>query len=200
MHCSLIQGVNLDESKLVEIAEQAIREVLGGEASLLVLLRTRRRFSEAVGSSVASTTVYSGVESGRVEAILKAVKPSDGPFLSGFEAGALNGAGWGIEPFRPLKPLHKLSNKMFLPAAVLEELKEQPLSSSSSRPVQSSESFTSVTDRHMEAQPRSQYRIWTDEEMAAAKRSDPDPVPVADVFRATFVLLYSKIQAEIGRK
>jgi hypothetical protein len=73
----------LDESKLVAIAEQAIQEVRGGEASLLVLLRTRRRFFEAVGSSVASTTVYSGVESGRIEAILKAVKPSDGPFLSG---------------------------------------------------------------------------------------------------------------------
>jgi hypothetical protein len=36
--------------------------------------------------------------------------------------------------------------------------------------------------------------------MAAAKRPDPDPVPVADVFRAAFVLLYSKIQTEIGRK
>ncbi len=59
----------------------------------------------------------------KVEAIIKAVKPSDPPYVSGFEPGAVNGEGWGIDPFRPVRPLTKLSNKMFLTAPTLERMR-----------------------------------------------------------------------------
>ena len=40
----------------------------------------------------------------------------------------MNGEGWGIEAFRPARPLHKLGNKMFLPSARLEEMRVRVIS------------------------------------------------------------------------
>ena len=73
------------------IAEAAIAEVRSGSATtLLALMRARNKFSEVVtaaaaaaGGSGAVTTSFAGVESGRIEAIIKAVKTTDRPYISG---------------------------------------------------------------------------------------------------------------------
>ena len=49
-------------------------------------------------------------------------------------------------------------------------------------------------------EPNPAFRIWSDEELAAAKKSDPEPSPVADAFRAAMVLFYARYQSEVGRK
>ena len=64
-------------------------------------------------------------------------------------------------------------------------------------------SSSSEQQRHsvvFEAKPRSHFRIWNDEELAAAKRNDPERPVLADTFSTFLVLLYSKYQAEVGRK
>ena len=57
---------------------------------MVALMKARDKFSEAVaeasGGKVAVagvTTAFTGVESGRVEAIIKSVKSTDRPYMSG---------------------------------------------------------------------------------------------------------------------
>jgi len=82
----------VSESKLVTIAEAAIAEVRsGGFTTLVALMRARDKFSEAVAQAAGGnsanapmvTTAFTGVESGRIEAIIKSVKSTDRPYMSG---------------------------------------------------------------------------------------------------------------------
>ena len=56
---------------------------------------------ERAGLAAASFEVlFSGVEEGRVEAVLRAVPPGEQPALTGLESSVVDGEGFGIEPFR----------------------------------------------------------------------------------------------------
>ena len=61
------------------------------------------------------TVSFAGVDVGRVEATVKALKASDAPFLSGLEASAANGEGFGIEIFRPMRNMFQVRPAYVLP-------------------------------------------------------------------------------------
>jgi len=145
-----------------------------------------------------------------------------------------------IEPFRPARPLHKLSNKMFIPSHTLErmrvrdsdfictwglanytwglayctwgacKLKECPLHSqeearTEDKAIEAAVAAEAVASHSglktsVDIVPTSSFQLWTDEELAAAKRVDPTPSQLADAFGAAMTLLYAKYQAEVGRK
>ena len=85
----VLQNIQIDEKELVAIAESTIREVRSGSATTLsALMKARDSFSELVlassgGEATKVTTAFTGVESGRIEAIIKLVKSNDRPYLSG---------------------------------------------------------------------------------------------------------------------
>jgi hypothetical protein len=188
----LVQGLNPDISKLEGVSEACLAEVKGGTPTLLILLRSKKRFAEAFGCPV--NVAFSGVETGAIEALVKAVKAADSPYVSGFESSAVNGEGWGIDSFRPARPLHKLSNKMFLPTSTLEAMRSKARVLTG----QASDSPARIPSWNVE--PQTQFQLWTDEEMATAKKCDPEPVPLADRFKAVLTLLYARSQAAVGRK
>lgn len=187
-----------------------LAETKEGFAPMLTLLRAKQRFAEVMGCPV--QVAYNGVESGRVEAIVKAVKSTDAPFVSGFESSAVNGEGWGIEPFRPSRPLHQLSNKMFLTTSTLEGLRAkargaEPVATASSAEAEQGDAAAAAAAAPAPAasvaaalHPYSQYRVWSDADIAGAKRTDPRSVPVADALRSLMTLFYARTQAQIGFK
>jgi hypothetical protein len=61
---------------------------------------------------------FSGVDSGKAEAVVRARRPGDGDaaFVSGLEESADGGSGPGIDTFRPAKRGVQLSPRMSLPA------------------------------------------------------------------------------------
>lgn len=189
----------VDADKLKQAAELVVSEVKSGASSpLAALLKAKQRFAEAIpDASIAST--FNGCETGSIEVILKRVKASDLPFESGFEATAVGGEGWGIDPFRPQRPLTKLSNKMFLSTATLESMRKNSRGSLvPSTPSANDEERVKSKESLME--PRSWIRAWTDDEIKGAKRSDPPLDPLADTIKDVLIFLYAKFQYEAGRK
>jgi pheromone shutdown protein TraB len=72
---------------------------------------------DAPGDSSDYVVAFSGVESGRPEALVRRRRAGgvDPPFLSGLEASAPGGEGLGIEAFKPVRQGLKLSRRMTLP-------------------------------------------------------------------------------------
>uniref|UniRef100_A0A7R9VAT9 TraB domain-containing protein n=1 Tax=Chlamydomonas euryale TaxID=1486919 RepID=A0A7R9VAT9_9CHLO len=178
-----------------------------GTRPLTALLRARARFGEVAGRPVA--VAFRGVETGEVEATLKAAKPGDRPYLSGLEGGAINGEGFGIEPFRPKRPLTKLSEKMFLATSTLEALRAKARADAAAAPGgadaggagsdANAAAASAAKSASARQAPRTEFREWSAAEMASAKRADPAPSPTADLLRDVLVLSYAKAQADAGR-
>ncbi|KAG1678282.1 hypothetical protein FOA52_013903 [Chlamydomonas sp. UWO 241] len=204
---SSLAGMSPDEAALQKVADEAIVEVKdGGKKPLSALLRAKARFAEVVGAPV--SVAFSGCESGNFEATIKAVKLTDPPYVSGFEGSAINGEGWGIDTFRPARPLTKLSSKMYLSVETLEAMRAQVrgVGSEPSAPSPATDADTDAVATaatpgiaRVAVQPATSFREWTLSEMDAAKRSDPEPDEVADTLSQVLMLLYSRAQMAVGR-
>jgi pheromone shutdown protein TraB len=79
---------------------------------------------DAPGDSKDYVVTFSGVESGRPEALIRRRRPAplDPPFVSGLEASASGGEGLNIEAFKPVRQGLKLSRRMTLPPAVAQRV------------------------------------------------------------------------------
>jgi len=170
--------------------------------TLACLLKARPRLAAVFGGPV--VIAYNGVETGKVEVIAKAPKPTDPAFVSGFESSAVDGEGLGIDTFRPAKNAIKLSNKMFLPEEALERLKEQgaaAFAATASEKAQQLEAASQAVLRKLEAlRPRTSYLEWDRAEMDGFVPLVPEPNPAADTLGDLMTLLYAKYQAAAARK
>lgn len=92
------------------------------DGSLALYLRARAALADAFPNPGGVVVSFSGVESGRAEALVRARLPSDAPFVSGLEGSAAGGEGIGIEPFRPQRSSVQLSPGMMLPAEAAQRL------------------------------------------------------------------------------
>ena len=198
---SSLMDATVDAEKLKSAALMVVSEAKSGVSPLVALLRAKQRFAEAIPDAIVAST-FNGFETGSIEVIVKRVKATDLPFESGFESTAEGGEGWGIEPFRPQRPLTKLSNKMFLSTSTLEALRKDARGGIAPSPAagsgSGSEEGSGVKESSLE--PRSWTRAWTDQEMKEAKRTDPPENQFADTIKDVLVFLYAKFQYEAGRK
>jgi len=193
---SSLKNFPVAQEKLDAIGDEIIAECKKETPALHVLLRARGKFEELIGTPVA--VAYSNLETGKVEAVVKAIKASDKGYVSGFESSAVNGEGWGIDPFRPARPLTKISNKMFLTTETLESLRAQARAGRAA-PV-ADEKGEAAPSRIVPTEPRTSFRAWTDEEMASPAKMEPERMPLADALSATMTLLYARSQATVGGK
>ena len=98
--------------------------------------------------------------------------------------------------------LHKSMQHYAIDSCPQEQFRagSQPAPTASADQASASDSKPSSSSEIKFPEPNPQYRIWTDEELAAAKKSDPVPSPVADAFRAAMVLFFARFQSAVGRK
>eukprot|EP00798_Chlamydomonas_sp_ICE-L_P015964 gene15964-22096_t len=213
----LAQSFPVDEAALEAVCQQVLAESRNGDPTLRVLLRSKARFAEAFFGDISIS--YLNVESGRVEVILKATKSSDAAYVSGFESSAEAGEGWGIDLFRPQRPMHKVSDKMFLTAELLDkrpvrpnvsdkmflaaelldEMREAELEGGTDDTSQDGAELAKQRQDNIKSS--STFRIWSTEEVAAAKRPKLGPeMPVQELFVDFMTLMFAKYQAAAGRK
>lgn len=105
-----------------EEEEEDKKKADGGDSSLPTYLRLRAALAGAFPEPDAVVVDFSGVESGRAEALVRARRAADPPFVSGLEGSAPGGEGLGIDSFRPQRSSVQLSPGMLLPAEAAERL------------------------------------------------------------------------------
>lgn len=181
-------------SALEAVAAAAVKGSQEGVASLNVYLRARAAFMEVFQQPVA--VAFKGVENGKVEVLVKAVKPGDRPYLSGLEGTAEGGVGMNIEPFKPMRQSAKLTNKMFLPAETLQRLRAAR-EASRSQSGGGSRGPSPLADVAI----RSEVQDWDYEVVDAGVKGEEVPSqPLADIFSALLTSLYAGLQRSAANK
>lgn len=199
---SSLKGVAVDEAAVEAICKQAVDDCKAGTSGLIALLRTKRRVQELLAGHQV-TVSFKGVDSGRVEAIVKAVKPTDPPYMSGLEGTAVNGEGFGIEPFRPPKKVIQLSNKMYVPSEKVDELRAERLGAAAAVAAEaaaaSGSTEAAAAGGVVTARVRAPLRPWTSQELTDARQDEPESKPLQDVLAGIMMSNYSRIQSKAGR-
>lgn len=93
-----------------------------GDSSLTTYLKLRSQLAAKFANPEQIVVDFSGVESGRVEALVRARRAADPAFVSGLESSAPDGEGVGIDSFKPQRSSVQLSPGMLLPAEAAERL------------------------------------------------------------------------------
>ncbi|GIL84546.1 hypothetical protein Vretimale_14392 [Volvox reticuliferus] len=214
---SSLRAVDVDQPALSAICLQASDEGKKGASGMTTLLRTRQRVMQLLSGYKVAVS-FSGVDTGRVEMIVKAVKGMDPPFMSGLEGTAVNGEGFGIEPFRPQRGLFKVSNKMFIPQETIDTMRSEKLGTAAAAAAAQAEgnadSMAAAGDSSTSAvllpstgsgsscvhpRVRASLRPWSPEELAAAKQDEPPRRVVQDTLAQLMSTIYARIQSKAGR-
>ncbi|KXZ49872.1 hypothetical protein GPECTOR_19g323 [Gonium pectorale] len=200
---SSLKGMNVSQAALDAICLKSMDDCKAGASGMVSLLRTRQRVQELAGQQV--TVSFKGVDTGRVEMIVKAVKASDPAYLSGLESTAVNGEGFGIEPFRPQRGTFQVSKKMFIPTETLEAMRAERLGAAAAAAAAAAEAEGQAASASSSGvgipQPRvrAPLRLWSEEEMKAAKQDEPPKRPVQDTLAGLMATTYARIQSKAGR-
>jgi hypothetical protein len=92
------------------------------DASLKLYLQLRAKLAAAFPQPNQIVVAFSGVETGRVEVLVRARRAADPDYVSGLEGSAEGGEGLGIDSFKPQRTSVQLSPGMLLPAEAAERL------------------------------------------------------------------------------
>ncbi|GLI59093.1 hypothetical protein VaNZ11_000782 [Volvox africanus] len=211
---SSLKAVDVDQTALSAICLQASDEGKKGADGMTTLLRTRQRVMELLSGHKVAVS-FSGVETGRVEMLVKAVKATDPPFVSGLEGTAVNGEGFGIEPFRPQRGLVKVSKKIFIPQETIDAMRAERMGAAAAAEAGGKgegeegkgDPHRSTVSPHTRgvggssAHPRvrASLRPWSPEELAAAKQDEPPRRVVQDTLAQLMSTVYARIQSKAGR-
>jgi hypothetical protein len=99
MRVSALQDEVITQQQLDEICAAAVEESKGGASTVLCLLRAKAKFTQLC--SVPGAVAFAGVDSGRLEVVVKAQKPNDPPYLSGMSRAGMHegdlAAAWGCQ-------------------------------------------------------------------------------------------------------
>eukprot|EP00892_Ulva_mutabilis_P007045 jgi/Ulvmu1/4712/UM002_0443.1 len=189
-----------------QVKEQAGREDV---QTLQVLMEARARILAAADAPVPLSVQFDNVESGNVEAVLR-LAPEDA-FVSGLEASATGGMGFGIDTFKAPRQNDglKVGLTSMLPAQALEKLARQHhgeqrlVGAEVSDGEGGGEATTDgrhVTLPHevLRGRGRSAWRRWGWRELATAADEDPEPQPLKDALANSMSQLYGKLQRRAG--
>jgi hypothetical protein len=92
------------------------------DTTLTKYLKLRSQLAAQFATPDQIVVDFSGVESGRAEALVRARRAADPEFVSGLESSAADGEGVGIDSFKPQRSSVQLSPGMLLPAEAAERL------------------------------------------------------------------------------
>eukprot|EP00775_Hariotina_reticulata_P012413 gene12413-12548_t len=159
------------------------------DSSLPIYLKARARLAALFPDPSQVVVTFTGVESGRVEVLVRASRAADPAFVSGLESSAPGGEGVNIESFRPQRSSIQLSPGMLLPAEAAERLAA----------VRAARQAARVLGPPPGWQQRNEFRFWQQDEVKAAADQPQLPSnPVTDTFASLMTGLYSKLQAGAG--
>ncbi|KAG2427850.1 hypothetical protein HXX76_012171 [Chlamydomonas incerta] len=198
---SSLKSANVDQRALDAICLKATDECKAGASGMVALLRTRQRVKQLVAGHEV-TVSFTGVDTGRVEMIVKATKPTDPAYSSGLEPTAVNGEGFGIEPFRPQRKMFEVSKKMFIPSETLEAMRAARMGAAAAAAGTDGEAAgASASGRGgvAAARVKAPLRPWTAEELEAAKADYPPVQPTQDALARFMSSTYARIQSKAGR-
>lgn len=111
---------NKDDQEKDEKDEKA--GVTDADNSLPVYLQARAQLATAFPDPSQIVVAFNGVETGRVEVLVRARRAADPGYVSGLEGSAPGGEGLGIDSFKPQRSSVQLSPGMYLPAEAAERL------------------------------------------------------------------------------
>lgn len=114
------QDADSSEKKDEEDQEKPKQDT--GDSSLTLYLKLRRELAAKFADPEQIVVDFSGIESGRVEALVRCRRAADPAFVSGLESSAVDGEGLGIDSFKPQRSSVQLSPGMLLPAEAAERL------------------------------------------------------------------------------
>jgi hypothetical protein len=152
--------------------------------------------SSSSGSGSSGVVVeFSGIETGKVEAVVRARRPggADAPFVSGLESSAEGGEGVGIERFRPVKRGVQLSPRMSLPAEAAARMNALKAAK------RAEAARTARGGSAPAAGSRFPFRFWRPEEVPPADLSRPPSSPPHDALAALLTGAFSSLQTKAGR-
>jgi hypothetical protein len=92
------------------------------DSSLKLYLQLRAQLAAAFPQPEQIVVSFSGVETGRVEVLVRVRRAADPAYVSGLEGSAEGGEGLGIDSFKPQRTSVQLSPGMLLPAEAAERL------------------------------------------------------------------------------
>lgn len=110
------------DSKDKEAEDKPQKKEEDADNSLLLYLKLRAELAAQFPDPAQIVVDFSGVESGRVEALVRARRAADPAFVSGLESSAVDGEGLNIDSFKPQRSSVQLSPGMLLPAEAAERL------------------------------------------------------------------------------
>uniref|UniRef100_A0A7S0RDT8 Uncharacterized protein n=1 Tax=Chlamydomonas leiostraca TaxID=1034604 RepID=A0A7S0RDT8_9CHLO len=197
---SSLKSLGVPQSKLDDVCAAAIADNSstrkdGALPALTALLRARQAFKDLFPGMPVVVT-FAGVDNGRVEAIVKAERPG-APFVTGFESSAQGGEGWGVEPFRPAKPLTKLSPKMFLTQDSLAALRGV---AGKGAEVAAPGAAAAGAPARARITPLTQFKAWSREQIDNCKQFSYEGPAVNDTLGLLMTALFAKGQAAAARK
>ncbi|KAF6254495.1 hypothetical protein COO60DRAFT_1703286 [Scenedesmus sp. NREL 46B-D3] len=176
-----------DKDKEGEEKEAEKDEAADADSSLKLYLQLRAQLAAAFPAPGQVVVAFGGVESGRVEVLVRARRAADPAYVSGLEASAEGGEGLGIDSFKPQRTSVQLSPGMLLPAEAAERLAAARAARQAER----------VLPPPAGWERRTQFRLWSQDEVSTADAQLPAN-PVADTFARLMTGLYSRLQAAAG--
>lgn len=111
-----------DKEKDKEEEDKEKEKAADTDSSLKLYLQLRAQLAAAFPQPDQIVVAFSGVESGRVEVLVRARRDADPAYVSGLEGSAEGGEGLGIDSFKPQRTSVQLSPGMLLPAEAAERL------------------------------------------------------------------------------
>uniref|UniRef100_A0A383WD58 Uncharacterized protein n=1 Tax=Tetradesmus obliquus TaxID=3088 RepID=A0A383WD58_TETOB len=176
-----------DKEKDKEEEEREKDKGADTDSSLKLYLQLRAQLAAAFPQPDHIVVAFSGVESGRVEVLVRARRDADSAYVSGLEGSAEGGEGLGIDSFKPQRTSVQLSPGMLLPAEAAERLAAARAARQAER----------VLPPPAGWERRTQFRLWSQDEVSTADARLPAN-PVADTFAQLMTGLYSRLQAAAG--
>lgn len=207
---ALEAGAHLPESRAWDIEAQ-VKEQAGSEdgQTLQVLMEARARILAAADTPVPLCVQFENVENGAVEAVLRLAQPN--VFVTGLEASATGGTGFGIEPFKVPRKNDglKVGLTSMLPAEALERLARQnhgeaqlvgaDISDGEGGPAAAEAGGPArLPHEVLRGSRRTSWRRWGWRELATAADEDPAPQPLKDMLANTMSEWYGKLQRRAG--
>jgi hypothetical protein len=110
------------EQKADEEGQEKPKQEKGDNSLTTSYLKLRSQLAAKFANPDQIVVDFSGIESGRVEALVRSRRAADPAFVSGLESSAPDGEGLGIDSFKPQRSSVQLSPGMLLPAEAAERL------------------------------------------------------------------------------
>ena len=202
-------GAELPAPRAREIEARVKLEAESEDVNTLqLLMEARARILAAADAPVPLCVHFENVHKGVVEAVLRLV-PQDG-FVTGLEASASGGTGFGIEPFKALRQNDglKVGLTSMLPAEALESLAGQLNGEDRIVDVDLPDGVrvgefelagqTALPHEVLRSRDRTVWRRWGWHELATAADEDPESQPLKDLLANSMSDLYGKLQRRAG--